>query len=63
MYRFILNAFVAVDSFFVLSGCLLAYLTFGEMDRTEGRINLPLYYIHRYIRSVTLLPAGRFHRY
>ncbi len=48
--RVVFNGNVAVDSFFVLSACLLTYLTFNEMDKTGGRFNIPLFYLHRYIR-------------
>ncbi len=44
------NPWVAVDSFFVLSGCLLSYLTMKELDRSKGRLNIPFFYLHRYIR-------------
>eukprot|EP00094_Tigriopus_californicus_P007785 TCALIF_07497-PA protein Name:"Similar to nrf-6 Nose resistant to fluoxetine protein 6 (Caenorhabditis elegans)" AED:0.02 eAED:0.02 QI:34/1/0.75/1/0.63/0.66/12/0/701 len=50
LFRTILNGYVCVDSFFVLSGVLTAYLTFKELDRNEGWMNVPLFYIHRYIR-------------
>lgn len=49
-YRVILNGFVSVDSFFVLSGLLVGYLTFKELDKSKGRLNIPMYYIHRYLR-------------
>ncbi len=48
--RVLANPILSVDSFFVLSGCLLAYITFKEMDRSGGKINLVLFYLHRYIR-------------
>ena len=43
------NAFFAVDSFFFLSGVLVAYLTFRQMKKT-GRFPVLHYYIHRYLR-------------
>ena len=49
-FRAILNAFPSVDSFYVMSGTLVAYLTFKELDRTNGRLNLVFFYLHRYIR-------------
>ena len=48
--RGINNIIVSVDSFFLIGGCLLGYLTFKDMDRTEGRFNIVLFYVHRYIR-------------
>ncbi len=47
LFRVIRNPWVAVDSFLLLSGCLLAYLTFKELDRCKGRLNVPLFYLHR----------------
>lgn len=48
--RTTLNLIPSVDSFFLIGGCLLGYLTFKDMDRTKGWINLILFYTHRYIR-------------
>ena len=50
------NAFFAVDSFFFLSGVLVAYLTFRQMKKT-GRFPFLHYYVHRYLR---LTPAYAF---
>ena len=44
------NAFVSVDTFFLMSGCLVSYLMFKEMDKTRGRVNFLVMYIHRYLR-------------
>ena len=44
----ILNALPSVDSFFFMSGFLVAYLSFIEMEKK--RFNLVLFYVHRYIR-------------
>ncbi len=49
-FRVILNGYPCVDSFFLLSGCLLGFLTFKELDRTKGRLNVLLFYLHRYLR-------------
>ncbi len=35
LLRAVFNAFVAVDSFFVLGGCLLAYATFAQVWGTK----------------------------
>uniref|UniRef100_A0A7M5WUY2 Nose resistant-to-fluoxetine protein N-terminal domain-containing protein n=1 Tax=Clytia hemisphaerica TaxID=252671 RepID=A0A7M5WUY2_9CNID len=43
------NAFVSVDSFFVLSGLLVGYLSFKRFE-THGKLPLLRYYLHRYIR-------------
>ncbi len=37
LLRAVFNAFVAVDSFFVLGGCLLAYATFAQVRKTRDQ--------------------------
>ncbi|KAJ8021720.1 Nose resistant to fluoxetine protein 6 [Holothuria leucospilota] len=44
----------SVDSFFVLSGLLVTYLTLKELQARNGKINWFLYYFHRFWR---LTPA------
>ena len=44
------NAFFSVDSFFFLSGLLVAYLTMRQMKRKNGRFPFLTYYLHRYLR-------------
>lgn len=46
----IINATVSVDSFFLMSGLLVSYLLLRELDRTEGKFNILLFYVHRYLR-------------
>ena len=46
----ITNGFFSVDSFFFLSGALVAYLTLREMKRKGGRFPVITYYLHRYLR-------------
>jgi peptidoglycan/LPS O-acetylase OafA/YrhL len=46
----ITNGFYSVDSFFLLSGALVAYLTLREMERRRGRFPFLTYYLHRYLR-------------
>ena len=46
----ITNGFFSVDSFFFLSGVLVAYLTLREMERRKGRFPVITYYLHRYLR-------------
>jgi peptidoglycan/LPS O-acetylase OafA/YrhL len=48
----VLNAFVSVDTFFLMSGCLISYLMLKELEKTKGRINFLVMYIHRYLRYV-----------
>ncbi|XP_046864834.1 nose resistant to fluoxetine protein 6-like [Xenia sp. Carnegie-2017] len=44
------NAYFAVDSFFFLSGLLVAYTCLRKMERTQGKVNWGLFYLHRYLR-------------
>ncbi|CAK8686761.1 unnamed protein product [Clavelina lepadiformis] len=44
------NATLSVDSFFFLSGLLVVYLGMRELKKRNGKINIPLMYLHRYIR-------------
>ena len=44
------SAFFAVDSFFFLSGVLVAYLTLRQMKRAKGKFPVLKYYIHRILR-------------
>ncbi|XP_076807344.1 nose resistant to fluoxetine protein 6-like [Clavelina lepadiformis] len=44
------NATLSVDSFFFLSGLLVVYLGMRELKKRNGKINIPLMYVHRYIR-------------
>ena len=59
-YQAILNGFFCVDTFFFLSGLLVAYLTLREMSRRKpgfNRFPFLMYYIHRILR---LTPAYAF---
>ncbi|XP_071115657.1 nose resistant to fluoxetine protein 6-like [Haliotis cracherodii] len=44
------NATFSVDTFFLLSGLLVAYLALKELQKGEGRINWFMFYFHRYWR-------------
>eukprot|EP00111_Clytia_hemisphaerica_P000721 TCONS_00002123-protein len=46
----ILNAFPSVDTFFLLSGLLVAYIALRRMDKDNGKINYGMYVLHRFIR-------------
>jgi peptidoglycan/LPS O-acetylase OafA/YrhL len=47
----IVNSVLAVDTFLLLSGLLVAYGQLGLVDRRQKKFfNVPLYYLHRYIR-------------
>jgi len=44
------NATFSVDSFFFLSGLLVAYLSLRHMEKTKGQLSLFKYYFHRFWR-------------
>ncbi|XP_039271759.2 nose resistant to fluoxetine protein 6-like [Styela clava] len=44
------NASFSVDTFFFLSGLLVAYLGLREMDKRNGKLNVLLMYLTRYLR-------------
>lgn len=48
-FQAIVSGFFSVDSFFFLSGVLVAYLTFRQMAK-KGRFPFINYYVHRYLR-------------
>lgn len=49
------NAFISVDSFFFLSGLLLSWIGMKEVEKRKGRINVPLMYLHRYLRLTPMV--------
>uniref|UniRef100_A0A0A1WY94 Nose resistant to fluoxetine protein 6 n=1 Tax=Zeugodacus cucurbitae TaxID=28588 RepID=A0A0A1WY94_ZEUCU len=49
---------IAVDSFFFLSGLLLIMVSFREMQKNDGKLNIPLMYIHRYLRLTPILAVA-----
>ncbi|XP_043199332.1 nose resistant to fluoxetine protein 6-like [Amphibalanus amphitrite] len=53
----IANASVSVDSFFFLSGLLVAYIAMRNIERANGKLNIVMYYVHRYIRLTPVLMA------
>ena len=45
------NAYVSVDTFFLLSGLLVSYLTLKRIDKKGmGLMDIMMFYVHRYIR-------------
>ena len=44
------NASVTVDTFFLMSGLLVAMSLLRQLDRNRGKFNLFRFYLHRYIR-------------
>ncbi|XP_030850769.1 nose resistant to fluoxetine protein 6 [Strongylocentrotus purpuratus] len=53
-FQAVSNAFFSVDSFFFLSGLLVAYMALGRMVKTNGKLPWLWFYFHRYWR---LTPA------
>ncbi|EDO47385.1 predicted protein [Nematostella vectensis] len=49
-FQAINNAFLSVDSFFFLSGLLMAYLGLRQMNRRNGHLPLLQFYLHRFLR-------------
>lgn len=45
----IVGGTVSVDTFFMMSGCLLSYLFFSHM-KTGAKFNIFLFYLRRYVR-------------
>ena len=50
LFQMVVNYTFSVDSFFVLSGLLLSYLCFKDMDRRQGKFPFLYFYIHRFLR-------------
>ncbi len=46
----IVNDYVSVDTFFLMSGLLVAYSLLRDLDRKGGRLGLTRFYLHRYFR-------------
>ncbi|KAM8719733.1 hypothetical protein ACLKA7_005886 [Drosophila subpalustris] len=51
----ITHAVFSVDTFFFLSGLLVIMIALRSMDRAKGKLNIPLMYLHRYVRLTPLL--------
>lgn len=49
-FRVVSNAFVSVDTFFLLSGLLTTYVTVGHFKRTGRWLKWRCIYLHRYLR-------------
>lgn len=44
------NATIAVDTFLLISGLLVSYLLLAQLEKTKGKFNFGVFYLHRYIR-------------
>ncbi len=53
MFRPVLNV-LAADTFFFVSGLVLAYTTFKELDRRQGFLNPVKFYVRRFMRMMGL---------
>ncbi|XP_055842814.1 nose resistant to fluoxetine protein 6-like [Episyrphus balteatus] len=54
---YIMNAGMGVDSFFFISGLLAAWSGLQKMDKTKGKLNIGMMYVHRYIRLTPVVAA------
>ncbi|KAH8385578.1 hypothetical protein KR200_000705 [Drosophila serrata] len=52
---FVLHGFFSVDSFFFLGGMLVSLIALRSMDKTKGKLNVPLMYLHRLMRILPVL--------
>ena len=50
LFQLVDNFTFPVDSLFVLSGLLLSYMSFKEMDRRQGKFSFTIFYVHRLLR-------------
>ncbi|XP_060647040.1 nose resistant to fluoxetine protein 6-like isoform X1 [Drosophila nasuta] len=53
--NFILHGFFSVDTFFFLSGLLLVMIALRSLEKTKGKMNIPMMYLHRYLRLTPVL--------
>ncbi|KAH8304723.1 hypothetical protein KR044_007257, partial [Drosophila immigrans] len=51
----IVHAVFSVDTFFFLSGLLVIMIALRSMNKTNGKLNVPLMYLHRYLRLAPLV--------
>lgn len=51
----IIHGVFSVDTFFFLSGLLVIMIALRSMNKTKGKLNVPLMYLHRYLRLAPLL--------
>ncbi|ALC49559.1 CG42329, partial [Drosophila busckii] len=49
---------ISVDTFFMLSGMLLVLSTLRQLERSSGRLNVPLMYLHRLVRLTPVLAVA-----
>ncbi|XP_017066870.1 O-acyltransferase like protein [Drosophila eugracilis] len=56
--NFILYAPFSVDTFFFISGLLLVAIGLRSLEKTKGKLNVPLMYLHRYLRLTPILAVA-----
>ncbi|XP_032291038.1 nose resistant to fluoxetine protein 6 [Drosophila virilis] len=56
--NFISHAVFSVDTFLFLSGLLLVVISMRSLERTKGRLNIPLMYLHRYLRLTPIVAVA-----
>ncbi|KAH8386780.1 hypothetical protein KR093_002451, partial [Drosophila rubida] len=56
--NFILHGVFSVDTFFFLSGMLVIMIALRTMEKTKGKLNVPLMYLHRYLRLAPLIAVA-----
>lgn len=49
-FQFLSNGVFAVDTFFLMSGLLVAFTQLRELDQNKGFFNLKKFYVRRYMR-------------
>ncbi|KAH8241173.1 hypothetical protein KR032_001440 [Drosophila birchii] len=52
---FVVHGFFSVDSFFFLGGMLVSLIALRSMEKTRGKLNVPMMYLHRLMRILPLL--------
>ena len=50
LFQPVINFTFSVDTFFILSGLLLSYLSIREMERRQGKFSFISFYVHRLVR-------------
>ncbi|KAH8318663.1 hypothetical protein KR074_000740, partial [Drosophila pseudoananassae] len=48
----------AVDTFFFISGLLVAMVPLRAMEKANGKLNIPLMYLHRYLRLTPIVAVS-----
>lgn len=51
------NGTFSVDTFLFISGLLMSHLCLKQLAKSHGSFNLPIFYLHRYIRMTPVMMA------